>query len=352
MRILFIGGTGIISTECAKLAISRGIETWLLNRNNRTGLTPPGAKLLTADINQHDDVESKLSAMLGSATFDAVVDFIAFTPAQVERSLKLFEKRCGQFVFISSASAYQKPPTNYRITESTPLVNPFWKYSRDKIDCENLLNKYAAERGLKMTIVRPSHTYGDTMLPTVIGFGNSFSIVKRLRENKPVVVHGDGQSLWCLTHASDFAKGLVGLLGQPAALGHAFHITSDEVLTWDQIYQTIAVAAGAPEPKIVHIPSDVLAKWDHGLEGGLIGDKARSVLFDNSKIKHFVPGYQATTLFAIGSRQTVRWFDADPSRYTHDAAGEARIDRLIEWWNHATSTAGTFEQAASKPGAA
>jgi nucleoside-diphosphate-sugar epimerase len=341
VKILFIGGTGIISTECAKLAIERGIETWLLNRNNRSGLLPAGAKLIAADINQHDDVESKL----GNMTFDAVVDFIAFTPQQVERSLKLFEKRTGQFVFISSASVYQKPPSTYRITESTPLVNPFWKYSRDKIECENLLNRYVAERNVKMTIVRPSHTYGDTMLPTVVAFGNSFSIVHRMRAGKPVIVHGDGQSLWCLTHASDFAKGLIGLLGHPAALGHAFHITSDEVLTWDQIYQTIGTACGA-EPKIVHIPSDVLAQWDAGMEGSLIGDKARSVIFDNSKLKHVVPGYVATTPFCVGARKTVAWFDADSSRYKHDPAGEARIDRLIDWWTRQTASAATFDKTA------
>ena len=331
MRILFIGGTGIISTECAKLALSRGFETYLLNRNRRTHLTPTGAKVIACDINDEKAAEAALAGL----TFDAVVDFIAFTPQHVERSLRLFEKRAGQFVFISSASAYQKPPGDYVITESTPLANPYWKYSRDKIACEEFLMKAYIDRGLAMTIVRPSHTYGDTLVPAVISAGNSFSVVQRMRAGKPVIVHGDGTSLWCLTHASDFAKGLVGLLGEPRAVGHAFHITSDESITWDQIYQAIGLAAGV-KPSIVHVPSDVLAQWDSSMEGSLIGDKARSVVFDNSKIKRFVPGYCATTTFAQGVRKTVAWFDADSSRQQFDPAHDKRVDDFIAWYLKAT----------------
>jgi len=238
-------------------------------------------------------------------------------------------------VFISSASAYQKPPGDYVITESTPLANPYWKYSRDKIACEEFLMKAYIDRGLAMTIVRPSHTYGDTLVPAVISAGNSFSVVQRMRAGKPVIVHGDGTSLWCLTHASDFAKGLVGLLGEPRAVGHAFHITSDESITWDQIYQAIGLAAGV-KPSIVHVPSDVLAQWDSSMEGSLIGDKARSVVFDNSKIKRFVPGYCATTTFAQGVRKTVAWFDADSSRQQFDPAHDKRVDDFIAWYLKAT----------------
>ncbi len=259
-----------------------------------------------------------------------MVDWIAFVPADVERDLDLFSGRTRQFMFISSASAYQRPGTHYLITESTPLANSYWDYSRNKIACEERLMEAYRETGFPVTIIRPSLTYGDTQIPLVLNsWEKPYTIIDRMLKGKQVVVPGDGTSLWGITHNSDFAKGLVGLLGHPQAIGHAFHITSDEVMTWDQFYRIVGAAIGV-EPRIVHIPSDFLIACMPELQGTLIGDKSVSVVFDNTKIKRFVPGYCATTSFAQGIRQTLAWFDADPSRKQIDPALNAALDKVID----------------------
>jgi nucleoside-diphosphate-sugar epimerase len=325
MRILFIGGTGIISTACTDLALARGHEVFLCNRGKRAP-APAGAKIVVADI--HD--ERAAAAALGVHTWDAVVDFIAFTPDDIERDLRLFRGRTAQLVFISSASAYQKPVTHYLVTESTPLANPFWEYSRNKIACEDRLMRALREDGFPVTIVRPSLTYGDTQVPLAVNsWERGFTAVDRMRRGLPVIVPGDGSSLWTVTHSTDFAKGLLGLLGHSQATGHAFHITSDEVLTWDQIYLVVAAAAGVAAPSLVHIASDFIAACLPEATGGLIGDKSVSVVFDNTKVKRFVPDFVATTRFRDGVARTITWFDADPARRLIDDDSNRSWDRLI-----------------------
>src|SRR3984885_761552 len=256
MKVLFTGGTGIISTASTRLAAERDIELTLLNRGSRTGDLPANVRTLKADVKD----EAAWAEALGSKQFDSVVDWVAFTPADVERDIRLFRSRARQFIFISSASAYQKPPGHYLITESTPLANPFWQYSRDKIACEERLMKAYREEGFPITIVRPSLTYGETQIPLAVNsWPKSYTVVDRMRRGQKVIVPGDGTSLWVITHNSDFAKGLVGLLGHRQAIGNAFHITSDEVMCWDQFYRLTAEAAGA-DPELVHIPSDFMAR--------------------------------------------------------------------------------------------
>ena len=324
MKVLFIGGTGIISTASTQLAIEQGVDLFLLNRGQHA-TTPAGATSLIADIN---DAEAT-ARVLADHTFDVVVNWIAFKAADVERDLKLFRDKTRQYVFISSASAYQKPSSFYLITESTPLANPFWEYSRDKIACEELLMRAYREEGFPCTIVRPSLTYSQTQIPLAVNsWQRSYTAVARMRQGKPVIVPGDGSSLWSVTHNTDFAKGFVGLLGHQQAIGHAFHITSHETLTWDQIYAEVAEAAGV-EAKIVHIASDFIAACMPEMTGTLIGDKAVSVVFDNTKIQRFVPDFCATTPFARGIRETIAWFDADPTRQQIDEEADKRWDRLI-----------------------
>jgi nucleoside-diphosphate-sugar epimerase len=330
MKVLFIGGTGIISTACAQLAIERGMEVTLLNRGNRGGQVAAGARVVNADVADLDRVSSALSG----ETFDAVVDWIAFEPAHIERDLALFRGRTRQFVFISSASAYQKPVGHYRITESTPLVNPYWEYSRQKIACEDRLMRALREEGFPSTVVRPSLTYGETQITLAVNsWTKSYTVVDRMRRGKKVIVPGEGTSLWVITHNTDFAKGLVGLLGREQAIGHAFHITSDEVMTWDQWYRITAEAAGV-EANLVHLPSEFLAECNPDMRGSLTGDKAVSVVFDNSKIKRFVPDYCATTPYTQGVRRTIAWFDADPTRRQIDEGANALWDRLIDAYEH------------------
>jgi nucleoside-diphosphate-sugar epimerase len=325
MRILLIGGTGIISTACTSLALARGHEVSLFNRAQRAA-APAGTKTLTVDIRD----EAAAAAALAGCTWDAVVDFIAFTPDDIERDLRLFRGRTAQFVFISSASAYQRPATHHLVTESTPLANPFWDYSRNKIACEDRLTRALREEAFPATIVRPSLTYGDTQVTLAVNsWERSFTVVDRMRRGLPVIVPGDGSSLWTFTHNSDFAKGLVGLLGHQQAIGHAFHITSDEVLTWDQGYLAVAAAAGVPAPNLVHIASDFISACLPEFTGSLIGDKATSVVFDNSKIKRFVPDFAATTRFRDGVARTIAWFDADPARRLIDDDANQKWDRLI-----------------------
>lgn len=325
MRLLFIGGTGNISTACTALALARGHELYLLNRGQHA--TPPaGAHQLIADL--HD--EAATAQALAGQTWDAVVNFIAFTPDDIERDLRLFRGRTAQYVFISSASAYQRPVTHYLVTESTPLANPFWDYSRNKIACEDRLLHALRAEAFPAVIIRPSFTYGDTAIPLAVNsWARSYTVVDRLRRGRPVIVPGDGTSLWTLTHATDFAKGLVGLLGRAQTLGHAFHITSDEVLSWDQCYQAVAAAAGVAQPQLVHIASDFITACCPGETGGLLGDKASSVVLDNTKIKRFVPDFVATTPFRVGIARTLAWFDSDPARRLIDPEANARYDRLI-----------------------
>jgi nucleoside-diphosphate-sugar epimerase len=326
MRVLFIGGTGIISTACTQLAVDRGIELTLAVRGQHKTILPAGVKTIRVDVN---DLSAATHALDGMQ-FDAVVDWIAFTAEDIERDLNLFRARTRQFVFISSASAYQKPQTHYLMTESTPLANPYWQYSRDKIACEERLMRAYREEQFPVTIVRPSLTYGETLIPLAVNsWQKSYTIVDRMLRGEKVIVPGDGSSLWAITHNSDFAKGLVGLLGSEQAIGQAFHITSDEVMTWDQYYRIVAHAVGA-EPKLVHIASDFMATCVPELTGSLIGDKAVSVVFDNSKIKRFVPGFCATTRFEQGIRKSLAWFDADPARKQIDQEANALWDKLIQ----------------------
>jgi nucleoside-diphosphate-sugar epimerase len=334
MKILFIGGTGIISTASTALAANRGMDITLLSRGQHASELPPGVKTLIADVN-----DAALPKKLEHESFDAVVDWIAFTPADIERDLKLFRGRTRQFVFISSASAYQKPQTHYLMTESTPLANPYWDYARNKIACEERLMQAYRDEGFPVTIVRPSLTYGGTLIPLVLNsWQQSYTAVDRMIRGQKLVVPGDGSSLWVITHNTDFAKGLVGLLGHPQAIGHAFHITSDEVLTWDQLFRIVGAAVGV-QPQLVHIPSDFIAACLPDKKGTLIGDKSVSVVFDNSKIKRFVPGYRATTSFAEGVRQSLAWFNADPARKQIDHQVNATMDKLISAYEKGMSEA-------------
>ena len=325
MRVLFIGGTGIISTAYTQLAADRAIDLTLVVRGQHNTSLPPSIKTLRFDV--HDIPAA--SRALDGMQFDAVVDWIAFTTEDVERDLNLFRARTRQFIFISSASVYQKPQTHYLMTESTPIANPYWQYSRDKIACEERLLKAYRDEGFPVTIVRPSLTYGETLIPLAVNsWPKSYTIVDRMLRGEKVIVPGDGSSLWTITHNSDFAKGLVGLLGNEQAIGQAFHITSDEVMTWDQYYGIVAHAAGV-EPKLVHIASDFMTTCEPELTGSLIGDKAVSVVFDNSKIRRFVPGFCATTRFEQGIRQSLAWFDADPARKQIDEQANVLWDKLI-----------------------
>ncbi|MCA0754328.1 SDR family oxidoreductase [Paenibacillus sp. N4] len=327
MKVLFIGGTGLISQAVSKLAVERGYELYLFNRGKRDDFVPVGAKVITGDIR---DRESAAAALEGHS-FDVVVDWIAFTPEHVQTDIELFRGKTKQYIFISSASAYQKPPGHYMVTEDkTPLENKYWQYSRDKIACEQLLETERAGSGFPYTIVRPSYTYGNTMIPASLNsWQHPWSLVARMRKGLPVIVHGDGSSLWTMTHNTDFAKGLVGLLGREEAIGEAYHITSDEVLTWNQIYEAIGAAAGC-KPKLVHISSEFLISHNPELEGGLLGDKAVTSVFDNSKIKRLVPEFEATVPFGEGIARTVKWFEAHPERCTEDEAWNAQMDAIIE----------------------
>ncbi len=321
MKILFIGGTGNISTSCSRLALALGHELWLLHRPGRPGI--PGARDLPCDISD----EGAAAAALAPHRFDAVVQFIAFEPAEVERDLRLFVGRCGQYVFISSASAYAKPRTFTPTTERTPLANPRWLYSRNKIACEQVLRGAGAGR-LPYTIVRPSLTY-DTVIPLPIGGWMDFTTVERLRRGQPVIVPGDGTSPWTITHAEDFAQGLLGLLGNALALDEDFQITSDEALTWDELYTQTAAAAGAAEPRFVHIASDLLVAWNPDLEGTLLGDKSHTAIFDNAKLRRAVPEFHPRIAYRDGIRRTLAWFDAEPARRRLPPESDAFIERLL-----------------------
>jgi nucleoside-diphosphate-sugar epimerase len=333
MRVLFIGGTGNISSAVSRLAVERGVDLYLLTRGRQEARID-GAKEIRGDINA---APADAAKALAGLTFDSVVNWIAFTPDQIDRDVKLFAGKTGQYIFISSASAYQKPPSHPIITESTPLCNPHWDYSRNKIACEEALMRAYRDGGFPATIVRPSLTY-DTVIPVSIGSWTDFTIVERMRRGEKIVVHGDGTNLWTVTHSEDFAKGFVGLLAHQQAVGQSFHITSDEVLNWDQIYQAVAEAAGT-EARIVHMATDFIVSVEPGLEGTLLGDKAHSAIFDNSKIKRFVPDFQATIPFRRGIRRTIEWFDAKPQRKTIVKENDQMIDRLLKAYGKVCGTA-------------
>ena len=328
MKALFIGGTGTISTAISAKLLAAGHDLWLLNRGTRNDVLPPGANIIQADIGNEEDVACKLSGQ----TFDVVADFIAFTPQQLERDYRLFRGKTKQFIYISSASAYQKPLSDYRINEGTPLANPYWEYSRNKIAGEELLMRLCREEGFPVTIVRPSHTYSERSVPLGLhGPGGSYQVVKRMLEGKKVVIHGDGTSLWTMTHNRDFANGFVGLMGNIHALGETVQITSDETLTWNQIYQALADALGV-ELKPCYVSSEFIiastpAEWD--LRGSLLGDKANSVVFDNTKLKRLVPGYTAAIRFDQGVRMTVEYVLSHPECQTEDAAFDEWCDKVI-----------------------
>lgn len=325
MKALFIGGTGTISSAITRQLAEQGHELYLLNRGNRESELPEGVRSLQADINDEETV----AKLIADLSFDVVADFIAFVPSHLERDYRLFKDKTKQFIFISSASAYQKPLSDYRITESTPLANPYWEYSRNKIACEEYLMKQYREQGFPITIVRPSHTYSERSIPLgVHGRQGSWQVAKRMLENKPVIIHGDGTSLWTMTHSNDFAKGFVGLMDNLHAIGEAVGITSDESLTWNQIYECIAAALGV-KLNAVHVPSSFLAACsDLDFTGGLIGDKANSVVFDNAKLKRLVPGFVATTRFDQGIKSTIEHILANPELQKEDAEFDAWCDRV------------------------
>lgn len=327
MKILFIGGTGILSSASAELALGRGHELFMLNRGvTKKYEVPPEATVLQADV--HGD-EAALAKMLAGQRFDAVVDFIAYHPNDIERDLRLFRGKTEQFMFISSASAYQKPVQNYLISEETPLANPFWEYSRNKIACENRLMQVYRDEGFPVTIVRPSHTYGHAQIPFAVdSWQHPWTVIERIKRGKRIILPGDGTSLWVLTWNADFAKGLVGLLGNAAAIGEAFQITSDQVLSWDQIHLEVYKALGV-EPNMVHISSEFIAHFWHEAVGSLIGDKANSVVFDNSKIKRFVPDYHCEVDWAQGVRRSLAWFEAHPEFQTVDHELDRLFDQII-----------------------
>lgn len=328
MKALFIGGTGTISTAITQLvAQTPGWELYLLNRGTHQAEVPAGVKTLVADIND----EAAVQALLGDMQFDVVCDFIGFVTSQVERDIRLFRGRTRQYMYISSASAYQKPLSSPYITEGTPLSNPHWQYSRDKIACEELLMRHYREEGFPITIIRPSHTYCHRSVPVAIhGPNGSWQVLKRMIEGKPVIIPGDGTTLWTLTLNSDFAKAFVGLMGNKHAIGESFHITGDENLTWNQIHEIIANALGVTLHPY-HVASDLLAAIapHYDLEGNLIGDKANTVIFDNTKVKRAVPGYVATTRFDQGIRQTIDYILAHPEQQREDPEFDAWCDRVI-----------------------
>jgi nucleoside-diphosphate-sugar epimerase len=325
MKVLFIGGTGTISAAAASLAAARGAQVTLLTRGRHSELAPAGAELLKADISD----EEETGRLLSGRTFDAVADFTVLTPEQAARDISLFNGKTGQFLFISSASVYQKPPVRYPITESTPLRNPFWRYSQNKIACEELFTAAYRSDGFPITIIRPSHTYCERSIPlAVLGAKGAWQALQRIRSGKPVIVHGDGLTLWTLTHADDFAKGFCGLLGNPHAIGEAVHITSDEAITWNDVYEAIGAALGT-KPNLVHIPSDFLAAFDPELLGKLLGDKAYCGIFDNTKIKRLVPGFSANIRFVDGVRRSVEYFLSHAEMQVPDPEFDAWCDRVI-----------------------
>ena len=333
LRLLFLGGTGTISTACVRAAVAAGHDVTVLTRGSRDRDLPPEVRRLTGDVR---DAES-IRAAIGDERFDVVADFLSFVPEHVATVLSAVEGRTGQYVYISSASAYEKPPRYLPVTESTPLRNPFWRYSRDKIACEQLLVDAHRSRALPVTIVRPSHTYDETKIPTIGGWTD----IARLRAGKPVVVHGDGTSLWAITHADDFAVAFTGILGNPAAIGDAFTITGTHAPSWNQIYGWLADAAGVTDPRFVHVASETIAAWAPDLGPTLLGDKAHSVVFDVSKVTRLVPGFRTTVTFDEGARRIVAFYDAHPDQQRVDTELDAAFDAMIAHADRAGSARAT-----------
>ncbi len=334
MKALFIGGTGTISTEITKLCAKKGWDLTLLNRGNAAGSVPEGVRVIKGDINREEEVRE----LLKDEKWDVVADFIIFTPEQLQRDLRLFEGKTGQYMFISSASAYQKPLSTPWITEGTPLHNPYWEYSRNKAKCEQILREAYDSRNFPITLIRPSHTYCERSVPVAIhGRGGSFQILERIRQGKRIIIPGDGLTLWSLTHSRDFAVAFEGLMGNPHAIGEAYHIIGDESLTWNQIHECIGRALGA-EIKPVHIPSETLGKLWPELVGNLIGDKSNNVLFDNSKIKRAVPEFMTRTRFDQGARECVEYMYSHPECQQLNPEFDSWYDSLIEAWDRAEAS--------------
>ena len=321
--ILYIGGTGTISAASVRRSLERGHDVTVLNRGTGRRPVPGGVRELVADVRDPDAVR----AVVGDSAFDVVADFLSFVPEQVENMLGVFEGRTSQYVFVSSASAYEKPPSHVPVTEGTPLVNPFWQYSRDKIACEDLLMAAHRDRGLPVTIIRPSHTYDILTIPTMGGWTD----IARMRAGKPVIVHGDGTTQWTITHADDVAVAVAGLLGLPAAIGQAFTVTGTHAPTWDVIYRWLARAAGVEEPDLVHVTSDAIAAFAPDLGPSLLGDKAHSMVFDNSKVRALVPEFATTVTFDRGARGIVEYYDAHPDAQRVNADLDAAMDRMAAY---------------------
>ena len=328
LTLLFIGGTGNISTACVRLAVEEGHAVTVLTRGTRDADLPATVVRVKGDAADPATLDG-----LAARKFDAVVDFVAFDPHDVHRDIEAFRGHIGQYVFISSASVYRKPPAHYVVTEAAPLGNLYWEYARKKIEAEDVLRTAHRDARFPMTIVRPSYTYGASWVPSTSG--SDYTVVHRLRRGLELVVHGDGTSLFVLTHASDFARGLLGLLGQPAAIGEAFHITSDEVMCWNQVHETIARVVGVA-PRIVHVPSDFIARIDARRGASLLGDKAWSLVFDNSKLRSIVPGFRARVPLEEGVRASIRWLEADPARQRIDA--NETVERILAAWHRAMAT--------------
>ncbi len=325
MKALIIGGTGTISTAVTAQALQAGFDVTILNRGNQRDVQDAIGQI-------HADVRDRaaMEAALKGETFDVVCDYLTFTREQARQSIEIFSGKAGQYLFISSASVYQKPPARYLITESTPLSNPYWEYARQKIDCELCFNEAYRETGFPVTIVRPSHTYGDTSIPWVLNArAMRYSLIHRLKARKPIVIPGDGTSFWTLTHNTDFARAFVGLMGKSQAIGHTFHITGDEAMTWDQYLHIIADAVGE-KAEIAHIATDAIVKRLPGERGPLTGDKAQTAIFDNSKIKTFVPGFEAKVPFEMGVRRTLHWYETHPEKLGYDLEWDAVMDELVE----------------------
>ncbi len=324
MRLLFIGGTGLISTACTELAVKQGHQVSLLNRGRRKA-APPGAETIVADARDKESVRSAL----GNRKFDSVVNWIAFEVPHVEQDIELFRGRTGQYVFISSATVYEKPPPRPVMTEDTPRGNPYWEYAQRKIECEDRLWEEFKRSTFPAVIVRPSQTYGEGKLPLAVGGAQPYTVLERMKTGKPVIVPGNGTTLWTITHNTDFAKGFNGLLGRKETLGEAFHITSDEAPSWNEIYAEIGRAAGVA-PKLAHIPLDFLLERLPELSGTLLGDKAYSLVFDNSKLRKFVPDFEATVSPREGIRRVLEWYASDPARMTIDEKTHNQWDRIID----------------------
>ena len=331
MKVLFIGGTGVISSACSQLCVEQGIELYHLNRGQKVSEPLPGIKNITADIRNIEETKSQLS----DKHFDSVVEWIAYTPEHIKTDYELFKDKTSQYIFISSASAYQKPAGHLPIKETEPLENPFWKYSQNKIECENKLMELYHLHDFPVTIVRPSHTYDKTKIPLFGGY----TVLHRMMKGKKIIIHGDGSSLWTLTHHKDFAKGFNALLGNKKSIGEDYHITSDEVLTWNQICEYMFGALGL-DPSIIHLPSDYIYKFNQEWGEGLIGDKAHSVIFDNTKIKSVNPDFKASISFREGAKEIVSWYLGDENRKIVNHEIDALMDKMItsyeasytKWW--------------------